>query len=339
MIDLRSDTVTRPTPDMRRAMAEAEVGDDVYGEDPTVNRLQDRCAEMLGVDDALFVPSGTMANQICLHVLTDPGDEVILDRSSHVFNYESGASGMISGVQLNPIDTADGRLSPDDVRSAIRPDMPVYARSRVVSLENTANKAGGVVYSLDRVHRIAEVVRRHGLRFHLDGARVWNAAVALDVDVADLVAPFDIAWAAFSKGIGAPVGSIIAGAQDLIDAARTVRKQLGGGMRQSGILAAAALVGLDGYRERLTRDHANARRIAETVAGLDAFSLDLDRVQTNIIIFDVPGGSAEEVIERLAEHDVHVTPFGPQTVRITLHRDITDADVDATVTALTSEFA
>jgi threonine aldolase len=335
MIDLRSDTVTRPTPDMRRAMAEAEVGDDVYGEDPTVNRLQERCAEMMGVDDALFVPSGTMANQICLHVLTDPGDEVILDRSSHVFNYESGASGMISGVQLNPVDTADGRLSTDDVRSAIRPDMPVYARSRVVSLENTATKA----YSLDRVHRIADVVRENGLRFHLDGARLWNAAVALDVDVADLVAPFDIAWAAFSKGLGAPVGSIIAGTQELIDAARTVRKQLGGGMRQSGILAAAALVGLDGYRDRLARDHANARHIAETVAGIDAFSLDLDRVQTNIIIFDVPGGSASDVIERLAEHNVHVTPFGPQTVRITLHRDVSDADVDATVTALTSEFA
>ncbi|PEN14985.1 low specificity L-threonine aldolase [Longibacter salinarum] len=339
MIDLRSDTVTRPTPAMREAMANAEVGDDVYGEDPTINRLQDRCAELFGVDATLFVPSGTMANQICLHVLTDPGDEVILDRSSHVFNYESGASGMISGVQLNPIDTSDGRLSTDDVEAAIRPDMPVYARSRVVSIENTANKAGGVVYDLNRIHDIAAVVRAHRLRFHLDGARLWNASVALDVPVHSLVKPFDIAWAAFSKGIGAPVGSIIAGSQDLINAARTVRKQLGGGMRQSGVLAAAALVGLDGYRERLARDHANARRIADTVSDLDAFDLDLERVQTNIIIFDVHDGTAESVIEKLARHDVHVTPFGPQTVRITLHRDISDADVNATMDALKAEFA
>jgi len=338
MIDLRSDTVTRPTQRMRDAMAQAEVGDDVYGEDPTVNRLQDECAALLDVDAALFVPSGTMANQICLHVLTDPGDEVILDRSSHIFNYESGASGMISGIQLNPLDTADGRLKPTDVEAAVRPKMSVYARSRVVSIENTANKAGGVVYDLDRIGRIADVVRTHDLRFHLDGARLWNASVALDVPLADLVAPFDIAWLAFSKGLGAPVGSIIAGPEDAIVAAGTVRKQLGGGMRQSGILAAAALVAMDGYRGRLKRDHENARRIAETVADLDSFDLDLGRVQTNIVIFDVCNGTAEEVISRLAAHDIHVTPFGPRTVRITLHRDVSDAAVDTTIDVLREEF-
>lgn len=339
MIDLRSDTVTRPTSEMRQAMAEADVGDDVYGEDPTVNHLQEVAADLLGTEETLFVPSGTMANQICLRVLTDPGDEVILDRSSHVFNYESGASGMLSGVQLNPIDTPDGKLTADRVEAAIRPDMAVYAKTRVVSLENTANKAGGVVYSLDEVHDVAQVVRAHGLRFHLDGARLWNASVALDVPVDALASPFDIAWVALSKGIGAPVGSLLAGTSDLIGQARRVRKQFGGGMRQSGVLAAAALVGLDGYRERLARDHANARRIAEAVAEIDAFELDLDRVQTNILIFDVPGGRAEEVIKALAEHDVHVTPFGPQTVRITTHRDLSDADIDATVHAIREEFS
>lgn len=339
MIDLRSDTVTRPTPEMRQAMAEAEVGDDVYGEDPTVNRLQEEAAELLGVDATLFVPSGTMANQICLNVLASPGDEIILDRSSHVFNYESGASGMLSGVQLNPIDSPDGRLTPDLVEAAIRPDMAVYARTRVVSLENTANKAGGLVYTLDRVHAIAEVARAHGLRFHLDGARLWNAAVALDTPVRDLVSPFDLSWVALSKGIGAPVGSLIAGSSDVIAQARRTRKQFGGGMRQSGILAAAARVGLDGYRDRLDRDHANARRIAETVAKIDTFELDLDRVQTNIVIFEVLDGTAQDIIDRLAARDIHVTPFGPQTVRITTHCDLSDNDIDATVTAIQEEFS
>ena len=339
MIDLRSDTVTRPTLEMRQAMANAEVGDDVYGEDPTVNQLQDEAATLLGVEATLFVPSGTMANQICLNVLARPGDEIILDRSSHVFNYESGASGMLSGVQLNPIDSPDGRLTPDGVEAAIRPDMAVYARTRVVSLENTANKAGGLVYALDRIHAIAEVVRAHGLRFHLDGARLWNAAVALGASVQDLVAPFDLSWVALSKGIGAPVGSLIAGSSDFIDQARRTRKQFGGGMRQSGILAAAARVGLDGYRDRLARDHSNAQRIAETVAKIDAFELDLDRVQTNIVIFDVLDGTAQDIIDRLAARNIHVTPFGPQTVRITTHRDLSDADIDATVTAIQEEFA
>lgn len=339
MIDLRSDTVTRPTPEMRQAMANAEVGDDVYGEDPTVNRLQDEAAELLGVEATLFVPSGTMANQICLNVLAHPGDEIILDRSSHVFNYESGASGMLSGVQLNPIDSPDGRLTPEGVEAAIRPDMAVYARTRVVSLENTANKAGGLVYPPDRIHAIAKIVRAHGLRFHLDGARLWNAAVALGASVQDLVAPFDLSWVALSKGIGAPVGSLIAGSSDFINQARRTRKQFGGGMRQSGVLAAAARVGLNGYRDRLTRDHANARRIAEAVAAIDRFELNLHRVQTNIVIFDVLSGTAQDVIDRLAARDIHVTPFGPQTVRITTHRDLSDADIEATVAAIRKEFA
>lgn len=334
MIDLRSDTVTRPTDAMRQAMAEAEVGDDVYGEDPTVNHLEERVAEMLGKEAGLFVPSGTMANQICLHVLTDPGDEVILDRSSHIFNYESGASGMLSGVQLHPLDGDAGRLSADQVRAAVRPEMAVYPRTAVVSLENTANKAGGRTYSLDRVEDIAEVVREHGLAFHLDGARLWNASVATQTPEAHFAAPFDTVWVALSKGLGAPVGSIVAGSAELIDRARRVRKQFGGGMRQSGVLAAAALVGLDGYRARLADDHAKARRFAETIDALPGFSIDLGGVETNIVIFHVDGGPAQPIIDALAEADVYVTPFGPSTIRATTHRDVSDGDVDVAIRTL-----
>lgn len=338
MIDLRSDTVTRPTPSMRRAMAEADVGDDVYGEDPSVNRLQKRLAEHLGVEETLFVPSGTMANQICLHVLADPGDEIILHRSSHIFNYESGASGLLSGVQLHPIDSEGGRLSPAEVEAAVRPEMAVYPRTRVVSVENTANKAGGVVYTIEQIRAIAEVVRRHDLAFHLDGARLWNASVATGTSMADYVAPFDLSWVALSKGLGAPVGSVVAGNSSAIAQARRIRKQFGGGMRQSGVLAAAALVGLDGYPAQLSRDHAHARKIAQAVAEIDSFSIDLERVQTNIVIFDVHGTTADGVIERLQTHDVLVTPFGPQTIRITTHRDVSEEAVDRAIAALRAEF-
>jgi len=338
MIDLRSDTVTRPTPAMRRAMVECEVGDDVYGEDPTINRLQDRLAEHLGVEETLFVPSGTMANQICLHVLADPGDEVILHRSSHIFNYESGASGLLSGVQLHPLDSDDGRLAPEQVKTAIRPEMAVYPRTRIVSVENTANQAGGIVYTIEQIEALSEVVRHHDLAFHLDGARLWNASVATGTAMAEFVAPFDLSWVALSKGLGAPVGSVVAGNSTAIDQARRIRKQFGGGMRQSGVLAAAALVGLDEYSAHLARDHSHARTIAETVAEIDAFSIDLDRVQTNIVIFDVKGATAEAVIERLKTYDVHVTPFGPQTIRITTHRDIHEEDVDRVVVSLRAEF-
>lgn len=338
MIDLRSDTVTRPTPSMRRAMAEAEVGDDVYGEDPSVNSLQDRLADHLGVEETLFVPSGTMANQICLHVLADPGDEIILHRSSHIFNYESGASGLLSGVQLYPIDSENGRLAPQQVEAAIRPEMAVYPRTRVVSVENTANKAGGVVYTIDQIRAIAEVVRRHDLAFHLDGARLWNASVATGTPMAEYVAPFDLSWVALSKGLGAPVGSVVAGDSAAIAQARRIRKQFGGGMRQSGILAAAAHVGLDEYPAQLSRDHAHAHTIAKAIAEIDAFSIDLDRVQTNIVIFDVHDTTADAVIERLMEHDVHVTPFGPQTIRITTHRDVSENDVDRAIAAIRAEF-
>ncbi|PSQ98007.1 MAG: low specificity L-threonine aldolase [Bacteroidetes bacterium SW_7_64_58] len=317
MIDLRSDTVTRPSQGMRQAMYEAEVGDDVYGEDPTVNRLQERVAAVLGKEAALFVPSGTMANQICLHVLTDPGDEVLLERGSHVFNYESGAAGLLSGIQLHPLDGDRGRLSPSQVDAAVRPAADVLPRTRVVSVENTANKAGGVVYSPDRIQSIAEVARAHDLHLHLDGARLWNAAAALEVEEQALAAPADLVWVALSKGLGAPVGSVIAGPSLLIDTARRTRKQFGGGMRQAGILAAAGLYAIEHHRPALDRDHEKAHRLAEGIAACPQFSVDPAEVDTNIVIFEGPADRAADIVEDLQEDGVLLTPFGPSTIRVT----------------------
>lgn len=339
MIDLRSDTVTRPSEGMRQAMAEASVGDDVYGEDPTVNRLQERMADLLGTEAALFVPSGTMANQISLHVLTDPGDEVIVARSSHIFNYETGAAGLLSGVQLHPVDGVDGRLTPDAVTAAIRPEGDVFPPTRVVSLENTSNKAGGTLYSLHDIHAIADVVRDHGVHFQLDGARLWNAATALGVPEYDLTAPFDLVWVALSKGLGCPVGSMLAGPQHWIDAARVARKRFGGGMRQAGILAAAGLYALEHHRPHLHEDHQKARRLAEGLAELDAFAVDLDRVQTNIVLFDVMDGTAHDVVTAMQEAGVGLTPFGPHTVRATTHRDVSMDDVETALEAFRVQYA
>mgnify|MGYP006271368835 CR=1 FL=1 len=339
MIDLRSDTVTRPSSAMRQAMMDAPVGDDVYGEDPTVNQLQEEVAALLGKDAALFVPSGTMANQIALHVLTDPGDEVIVDATSHIYNYETGAAGVLSGIQLHPVSTPHGLLSPDDVAAAVRPEGAVFARSRLLAVENTANKAGGRVYPLSRVRALADTARTHGLRTLLDGARLWNAVEAAGVDAADYAEPFDLVWVALSKGLGAPVGSVLAGAQPHIDAARRVRKRLGGGMRQAGILAAAGRYALAHHREQLATDHAHAQRLAHTIAGLPAFDLDVAEVETNIIIFDTLHASAETVTNELADAGIGVTPFGPTTVRATTHRDVTPDDIDAVVDTLNTHYA
>lgn len=338
MIDLRSDTVTRPSDGMREAMARADVGDDVYGEDPTVNALQERVAALLGKEAALFVPSGTMANQICLRVLTDPGDEVIVERGCHIFNYETGAAGLLSGVQLHPLDGEGGVLTPTQVDAAIRPEGAVFPRTRVVSVENTANKAGGVVYPLERVAALARVAREHGLRVHLDGARLWNASAATGVPERDFAAHADLVWVALSKGLGCPVGSVLAGSEAHVRAARRVRKQFGGGMRQAGILAAAGLYALEHHRPRLADDHDAARRLANGLAGMDAFAVDLDRVHTNIVMFDVVDGPAQPVVDALASDGVLLTPFGPQTIRATTHRDVSPDDVDAALDAIATRY-
>ena len=328
MIDLRSDTVTKPSEGMRRAMAEADVGDDVFGEDPTVNRLQEGVAELLGKEAALFVPSGVMGNQIALKVHTRPGDEVIVERASHVFNYESGAPGLLSGVQLHVLDGRRGILTSEQVEAAIRPGYYWEAPTRLVCLENTVNKAGGVVYPLERIHAIAGVVRRHGLGFHLDGARLWNASAASGVWERDYAAPFDTVSVCLSKGLGAPVGSVLAGSRETMQQAHRYRKLFGGGMRQVGILAAAGLYALEHHRPRLAEDHEKARRLAEGLADVAAFRVDPSTVETNIVLFDTVSESALDVLDRLREHGVGMVPFGPKTIRATTHRDVSLGDVD-----------
>lgn len=339
MIDLRSDTVTQPSEGMRQAMYEAEVGDDVYGEDPTVNRLQERIADLLETEAALFVPSGTMANQICLHVLAEPGDEIILERGAHIFNYESGAAGLLSGLQLHPVPGENGLLTPEQVEEAVRPEADVAPRTAVVSVENTANKAGGVVYPLTQVEEIAAVARTNDLRLHLDGARLWNASTAADIPESAYADPFDLTWVALSKGLGAPVGSVIAGPAPLIRDARRTRKQFGGGMRQAGVLAAAGLYALDHHRPHLAEDHEKARILADTLDALPAFEVDMSAVQTNIVIFHVKDQSAASVVDLLKSEGVLLTPFGPFTLRATTHRDVSMEEIETAATTIRDQFA
>lgn len=318
---------------MRQAMAEAVVGDDVFGEDPTVLMLQEHVAALLGKEAALFVPSGSMANQLAVRIHTQPGDEVICEAACHIVNYESAASPVLSGVQLLPVSGDRGRLSPDQVRGAIRHSYYWEPQSRLVCLENTANKAGGTVLDHDEVVAVGEVVREHGLAFHLDGARLWNTAVASGRSEKELAAPFDTVSVCLSKGLGAPVGSLLAGPTELIQKAHRWRKVFGGGMRQVGILAAAGLHALEYHRADLAADHARARRLALGLAGFGSVTIAPDSVETNIVMFDVDGMTALEAIERLREAGVMMVPFGPQRIRATTHRDLDDRDIEAAVTA------
>ena len=337
MIDLRSDTVTKPTPGMRQAMFEAEVGDDVFGEDPTARRLEARVAEVLGKEAAVFVPSGVMGNQLAIKVHTRPGDEVIVAERSHIFHYESGAPGALSGVQLRPIEDARGFLTGEAVAAAVRGGHDWEPRTRLVCLENTVNKTGGRVYQLDLIHDVAEAAREHGLALHLDGARLWNAAVATGRSEAEIAAPFDTVSVCLSKGLGAPVGSVLAGSGETVRLARRYRKLFGGGMRQVGFLAAAGLYALNHHRTTLADDHARARRLAEAMAALPEFEVDPASVETNIVIAETERPAAE-VLDRLAARGVRMVAFGPHTVRAIVHRDLSDADVEVAVDALHAAF-
>lgn len=336
-VDLRSDTVTRPTPAMRRAMADAEVGDDVFREDPTVARLEARVADVLGKEAALFVASGVMGNQIALRVHTRPGDEAVVAERSHIYHYEGGAPAALWGVQLRPVGDRSGVLTSADVEAVVQGDQDWEARTRLVCLENTINKAGGTAVPPEAVAPVAEAARRHGLALHLDGARLWNAAVALGRPEAELAAPFDTVNVCLSKGLGAPVGSVLAGPHDLIRDARRVRKLLGGGMRQVGVLAAAGLVALDD-RPLLAADHARARRLAEAVAALDGAFRLVRPPDTNVVLFDTLAASAAEVIAALEADGVRLTSFDPTTVRAVLHRDVDDAGLDRAIAAIQRHF-
>lgn len=338
MIDLRSDTVTRPTDGMRRAMYEAEVGDDVYGEDPTVNVLQEYVAELLGKESALFVPTGVMGNQLAIRSQTEPGDEVIVDRLSHIYNYESAAAAALAGVQLNIVSGARGIPSVDDVAAAIRPGNYWDPQTRLVCLENTVNKAGGALVGLDVSDAIGTLVHEHGLRFHLDGARIWNASAATGIPERRYVAPFDTVSVCLSKGLGAPVGSVLAGDRETIERAHRFRKMYGGGMRQIGILAAAGIYALEHHRSRLPEDHEHARRLADAIADLPGFSVDRSTVDTNIILFDVDG-PAEAYLEDLRSEGILMSAFGPSTIRAITHLDVSSADIDRAISRLQARYS
>jgi threonine aldolase len=323
MIDLRSDTVTKPTPAMRRAMMEAEVGDDVYGEDPTVNRLERRAAEIAGKEAALFVPTGTMGNTIGVKLHTEPGQEVICDSRAHVLDYELAMVAWFSSCVVRAVPTEKGILSWEDVRRHIRGG-PHCAPTGLVEIENTHNMAGGTVYPPSTIREICEGAHERGLKVHMDGARVFNAAAALGVPVSDIVAPVDTVMFCLSKALGAPVGSMLAGPKDLIAKGRLYRKRLGGGMRQAGILAAAGLIALEDTPQRLGEDHGNARFLAEGLARIDGIRVDPAAVVTNIVVFDVSGTglAGVEISARLKARGVLINPVNERLMRAVTHYDV-----------------
>jgi threonine aldolase len=324
MIDLRSDTVTRPTPAMREAMASAEVGDDVYSEDPTINRLEKDAAEVFGKEAAIFVPTGTMGNQIAIRLHTQHGQEVICEARSHVLDWEMAMMAAFAGCQARTVAAERGILTWDHVKQAIGPKIYYRAQTALICLENTHNMAGGTVTPLAVLEEIWAGAREAGLPVHLDGARVFNAAAALGIGVAKLTSGFDTVMLCLSKGLGAPVGSMLAGSKKAIEQARIHRKALGGGMRQAGILAAAGLIALHEMPKRLGEDHANARLLADAVAAQPkAAEIDMDAVQTNIVIFKLRGnGDAAAFTSALKQHDVLASAIGPHAVRFVTHYDV-----------------
>ena len=329
-IDLRSDTVTRPTDGMRAAMAAAPVGDDQFGEDPTVNLLQERIAALLGKEAALWLPSGTMANQAALRSLTRPGDDVIVGRGTHAVWHEAGASAANAGVQFTEVG-AGGTFTAEEFLAARKPkDHMLYPPTTLVEVENTHNRGGGIVFSLDESRRICDAARAHGVSTFLDGARLWNAAVATGEQPAALAHPFDLVSVALSKGLGAPAGAMLAGPAAIVGRAHHARRMLGGAMRQVGILAAAGLYALDHQLARLSEDHEHARLIAGRLAQSPRIVLDLATVQTNIVIFRLAEGApdAETVLARARERDVLVVAFGPRTVRAVTHFDVSRRDCE-----------
>ena len=323
-IDLRSDTVTRPTREMRAAIAAAPVGDDQYGEDPTINALQQRVADLLGKEAALWLPSGTMANQVALRVLTRPGDDVVVSRESHAVWHETGASAANAGVQFTEIG-ARGVFNVAELLAAVKPrGHPIYPPTTLVEIENTHNRSGGIVFDQDEIERLCAAARERDIATFLDGARLWNAAVASGRSCATLAAPFDLTAVALSKGLGAPGGSLLAGSRALIDRAVRYRRMAGGAMRQAGILGAAGLYALDHHLDRLADDHANARTIAERLAQSTRVILDLATVQTNIIVFGLAAGApdAPTIVARARDRGVLVFAFTSRTVRAVTHLDV-----------------
>lgn len=335
-IDLRSDTATRPTPGMRAAMASAEVGDDVVREDPTVNRLEERVAALLGKEAALFVPSGTMSNQIGIKAHTQPGDELICDANCHIYYYEAGGPAALSGVMCRTLEGDFGVLDVKQLEGKVRPPNDHFVRTRLVCLENTHNRGGGRVYPLEKVRAIRAWTNQHGLILHLDGARLWNAIVATGIPAGTWAAEFDTVSVCFSKGLGAPVGSALAGPKDFIARARRIRKLFGGGMRQAGVIAAAALYALDHHVERLAEDHRNAQTIAAAIRDCPTLRLVPETVETNLVWFEAP--NAAEAAKALKERGVLMQAAGPTTMRACLHLDVSAAQAEHVAQALRQLF-
>ena len=331
IVDLRSDTLTRPTAAMSKAMAEAEVGDDVFGEDPTVNKLEEMAAERMGKEAALFVASGTMGNLVSLLTHCARGEEIILGSFAHTFYFEQGGSAAVGGIHPRTLpNQPDGTLTLSDIEGAIRPDNVHFPRTRLIVLENTHNLCGGHPLDVDYMKAVGDLARRHGLKIHVDGARFFNAAVALDVPTAKLAAEADSVSFCLSKGLGAPVGSVVCGSGDFISEARRARKILGGGMRQAGVLAAAGIVALNEMVERLADDHANARKLAEGLAQMPGISIDPNQIHTNIVYFefDRKDITIEELVKRLGDNGARMLPVGPGRIRAVTHYHISSDDID-----------
>lgn len=337
MIDLRSDTVTRPSPGMRAAMAEAPVGDDVFGDDPTVNRLEERVADLLGKEAAVYVPSGTMSNQLAVNIHTQPGDELLCDLNCHIYNYEAGGPAVLSGVTCRTLDGDYGILDLSQLEDKIRnPDDVHLVKTRLVCLENTHNRGGGRIYPIEKVEAISQWARKHSLIMHLDGARLWNAIVATDISAREWAKHFDTVSVCFSKGLGAPVGSALAGPKMAIAKARRTRKLLGGGMRQAGIIAAACLYALDHNIGRLADDHRTAQILAQAVADTPGLTLEPPEVDTNLVWFRIDPilGSAKDIAARLKQQGVLVHCAGPQKIRACTHLDVSKAQAERAAEAL-----
>jgi len=334
-VDMRSDTVTQPTAAMRTVMESAEVGDDVLGDDATVQALQNRLADMLGKEAALFVPSGTMSNAVAIRAHTSPGDEIITETTSHIYQYEGGGYAALSGCSIALVPANRGIMNPDDVAKAIRKaegSLAHYPDGSLVCVENTANRGGGTCYPQETLDAIAKVAHDNGCGAHIDGARLFNAVIATGVDAARMVRDYDSISICLSKGLGAPVGSVLVGSSEFIARAHRWRKMFGGGMRQAGIIAAGGLFAIENHIERLSEDHARARRLAEAVNAMDGFTVDLDSVQTNMVYVDGDLG-AQQIMAGLAEHGVDVLDVGPTAVRAVVHLHITDDDIERTIAA------
>ncbi|MFA7228215.1 MAG: GntG family PLP-dependent aldolase [Melioribacteraceae bacterium] len=332
LIDLRSDTLTKPSVEMRKAIYDAEVGDDVYKEDPTVNRLEKFAAELLGKDAALYVPSGTMGNQISLNVLTNPGDEVICEKDAHIFQYESGSPAALSGIMLSLVDGVRGVFTPEQVEPLIRPASAYYmARSRVIEIENTHNRAGGTINPIENIIALSELGRRYNLSMHLDGARIWNASVATGISPAEYAKHFDTVSCCLSKGLGAPIGSLIAGSKEFIKEAYRIRKAWGGGMRQVGLIAAAGLYALKNNIDRLKDDHDKAKLLAQKLSLIPGVSVDMESVQTNIVMFTLSALSVEEFLKKSGDNGLLLGTGKVGVIRAVTHMDVSQEEIEEAV--------